>query len=284
MIQNFIDFLEDTEFISPKISVKNELCLQESGKDNNDIYKEEIKSKKEEDVFPFSILPINKLDSQSNYQNIKGNKNQNSNCVSRNTSNLSKNLLKSKTYIKKNKECKNKKYMTENSIRRVKKVIFDSIMKFVNNKISVLYNYNIGQGIYIKKLLKNEHFQIKNASAKYNKELLNKTIGEIFSAKITKKFTSFPEEHNKNLINKLTNEKEEKKKEIFKKLFDITLSDCIKHLRGTKIFAELEGLEKIYENEMINLDEEEEYKDKMRQLLANYDKLFGGKKSIRANC
>ena len=211
-------------------------------------------------------------------------KNQNSNCVSRNTSNLSKNLLKSKTYIKKNKECKNKKYMTENSIRRVKKVIFDSIMKFVNNKISVLYNYNIGQGIYIKKLLKNEHFQIKNASAKYNKELLNKTIGEIFSAKITKKFTSFPEEHNKNLINKLTNEKEEKKKEIFKKLFDITLSDCIKHLRGTKIFAELEGLEKIYENEMINLNEEEEYKDKMRQLLANYDKLFGGKKSIRANC
>ena len=78
-----------------------------------------------------------------------------------------------------------------------------------------MYNNNIGNGITIKKLFKTNHYQIKCSSTEFNKELLKKTQGQIFSSSITTKFTNYPLDHNKQLIEKLLNEKNEERKEIF---------------------------------------------------------------------
>jgi predicted subunit of tRNA(5-methylaminomethyl-2-thiouridylate) methyltransferase len=68
------------------------------------------------------------------------------------------------------------------------------------------------------------------------------------------------------------------KREKFQKIFDKTLFQCIEHIIGKKTYKELEGLEIIYENEMKELNEEDEYKDKLRQILKNYEKIFNEKK------
>ena len=119
--------------------------------------------------------------------------------------------------------------------------------------------YNIGNGVRIKKLLKIKHFQIKCTRTNFNKELLKKTPGEIFSADITSKFTNYPATHNKELILNLLNEKNEVKNKIFTNLFNKSLLECIEHIIGKKKYEGLEGLERIYENEMIELNEDEEY-------------------------
>ena len=69
------------------------------------------------------------------------------------------------------------------------------------------------------------------------------------------------------------------KREKFQKIFDKTLFQCIEHIIGKKTYKELEGLEIIYENEMKELNEEDEYKDKLRQIF-NYLKPFVNSKII----
>ena len=54
-------------------------------------------------------------------------------------------------------------------------------MDFINIKISESYNGNIGQGIFLKKLLMLNHEQKSNSNVKYNQEFLEKKLGEIFS-------------------------------------------------------------------------------------------------------
>ena len=56
------------------------------------------------------------------------------------------------------------------------------------------------------------------------------------------------------------------KREKFQKIFDKTLFQCIEHIIGKKTYKELEGLEIIYENEMKELNEEDEYKDKLNDI------------------
>lgn len=52
----------------------------------------------------------------------------------------------------------------------------------------------------------------------------------------------------------------------------------MEHIIGNKNFEELAGLEKIYEEKMIELNEEEEYKDESRKIFNNYQKIFNNKK------
>ena len=147
----------------------------------------------------------------------------------------------------------------DNFIRRIKKLAFNSILKYDNKVISEMYNNRLGHGINIKKLLKNNHFQIKCTGTIFNKELLKKTQGEILSENITTRFTNFPRDHNKNLIINLLNEEDKVKKERFNNLFNKTLSECIDHLIGVKKSKDLEGLEKIFENELKNIKKTKEY-------------------------
>ena len=150
------------------------------------------------------------------------------------------------------------KFANDSLIRRAKKILFNSLLKYDNYIISKFYNASIGNGITIKKLFKIDHFIIKNSNTNFNKELLNKTQGEIFSSNISTRYTSYPLDHNKRLINKLLKEKNLEKRKIFNLLFNITLSECIHYLNGEKDLNILKGLEKFYEKEFNNLGKDEE--------------------------
>ena len=175
------------------------------------------------------------------------------------------------------------KNLNDNLIRRLKKIIFNSLLKYDNYIISKAYNNNIGNGINIKKLFKISHFQIKNLNASFNKKLLKTTQGEIFSSDISTRHTSYPLDHNKKLINKLLKEENEEKKILFNQLFSITLSECIHYLKGEIECNILKGLEKFYEKEIIEMDENEEFKEELKKTIIDYEKIINGKKPRKKN-
>ena len=171
-----------------------------------------------------------------------------------------------------------KNYSLHYLIRRAKKIIFDTLLKYDNDVISKVYNNNIGYGINIKKILRIKHFQIQNTNAIFNKELFKKTQGSIFSSDLSTRYTNYPSNHNKILINKLLNEENADKRKIFRDLFSQTFLECIENLIGKRKNESLKGLDKYYEKEMMNLDEEEKFKDLLKKIINGLKNIFEEKK------
>ena len=146
---------------------------------------------------------------------------------------------------KSNETGEHNKFSDDNLRRKVKHIILDELMKFINNKICTMYNNNIGHGIFIKKLLIMNQKQKCDATVLFNKEFLNKTLKDIFSERISSRFIIFPLDHNKKLIYNLMNETDEEKKNYFEKLFNLTFIQCLRHFRGDEIINELTGLKGI---------------------------------------
>jgi hypothetical protein len=146
---------------------------------------------------------------------------------------------------KSNETGEHNKFSDDNLRRKVKHIILDELMKFINNKICTMYNNNIGHGIFIKKLLIMNQKQKCDATVLFNKEFLNKTLKDIFSDRISSRFTIFPLDHNKKLIYNLMNETDEEKKNYFEKLFNLTFIQCLRHFRGDEMINELTGFKGI---------------------------------------
>ena len=148
-------------------------------------------------------------------------------------------LLNKKRQRETNKSEKTHNKFSEDNLKRVcKHLVIENVMKFLNKKIYDAYDGNIGDGILKKELVKLEQSQKKNSKAEFNKEFLNKTMKEILSNNITKKIKKYDQEHNKKLINKLV----EEKNDIFEKLFNLTFIECADHFSGNKKIKELDGL------------------------------------------
>ena len=131
----------------------------------------------------------------------------------------------------------------DNLIKKCKHIILDSTMVFINKKIKILYNHNVGNSIFKKQLLQLNKDQKSNGNAKYNKDFLNKTLKEIFSEDISTKYSNYNRGHNKILIERLINEKNEEKRFYFQKLFNLTFLQCLKHFRNSELIEELKGLQ-----------------------------------------
>jgi len=203
--------------------------------------------------------------------------NQNSDLISKDASNSVKDKKSNKKIGHKVKREENEKYSNDNLLRRAKTILFDSILKYDNYIISKVFDDQIGNGINIKKLLKINHSQIKNINANYNRDLIKNSQGKIFSENISKRHTYYPLDHNKKLINKLLNEADDEKRKIFVNLFSKTLKECIQHLTGQKI-EELKGLENFYENEIIELEEDDKFKKEIKKFIDNYEAIINKKK------
>ena len=199
--------------------------------------------------------------------------------VTKSGSNINKNIVDLE-YDKEDKaKINNKdKYSFNYLIRRAKKIIFDSLLKYDNDVISRVYDNNIGYGIHTKKLLRIKHSQIQNTNTIFNKELLKTPQGTIFSCDITTRYTNYPLNHNKLLINKLLNEENIEKRKIFTGLFSMTFLECIDNLIGKRKSESLKGLDKYYENEMIELDEEENFKEIIKNIINDFKNIFEKKK------
>ena len=167
------------------------------------------------------------------------------------------------------------KFSDDNLRRKVKHLLLDHLISFLNNIIYKVYDGQIGNGIFVKKLLTLNQRQKTDSTIQFNKDFLQKNLGEIFSDDISSKYTIFPLEHNRNLIQKILNEEDEEKKKYFNKLFSITFMDCLEHFRGSKIINELKGLKGI---ESIKSDDEE-YLKQLRYYFNNYEKIIFNKRS-----
>jgi hypothetical protein len=108
------------------------------------------------------------------------------------------------------------KYSNDKLICKIKHLVLDNALKFINDKIEEIYNGKISHGLFIKKLLIINKKQISDVSAQFNKEFLNKTLGEIYSANISTRYNTYRSCHNSTLIKELTSEKDDDKQKYHK--------------------------------------------------------------------
>ena len=125
-------------------------------------------------------------------------------------------------------------------MKRISTFVLNLLKDFINQKLIKIYK-NIGNGINIKKLIVNEKTKEKD-NIEYYRKFMNKTIGEIFSCEISKKYTNFDENKNKTLIEELIDEKDLNKKIYFEKLFNLSFLDCLEHIMEQKNIDVLKGI------------------------------------------
>ena len=165
----------------------------------------------------------------------------------------------------------------DNMTRKCKHLILENTLIYLSDRIKKIYNNNIYADNDEKELKKINQRQILNSKADYNKEFLNKTLKEIFSDNITTKYSTYPLTHNKIVINNLLNEKDEEKRKVFKRLFNLTFLDCLNHFNGKNYIQELEGFIKLDEAcSKLNLDEE--YMIILKKFVINYEEKIMNKK------
>ena len=119
-----------------------------------------------------------------------------------------------------------------------------------------------------------------DATVKYNQLFLTKTLSEIFSEDISGRFSNFPSNHNKLLINNLLNGEDENRNIYFRKLFSLTFIQCEKYYIGIIDIPELEGMKRFNEEKKELEDgQEEEYIEILEYKLKNFEELMKKKKS-----
>ena len=174
---------------------------------------------------------------------------------------------------------KHTKYYCDNLKRECKHLVIENVMKFINNKIYEVYEGNIGNGLNVKRLFKLNQSQKTNADVEFNKLFIKKSLKEIFSDDITKQIKLYSQEHNKNVIEKII----EEKKENFEKLFNLTFIDCVDHFIGNKIIAELNGLilfSELKEQIIRKYDKDgETYYETLRVFLQKFENIINRAKS-----
>ena len=173
------------------------------------------------------------------------------------------------------------KYSDDNIRRKCKHLVLRSTIDLLNDKIGFIYNYNIGNGIFKKELQTINQSQKSNATIEFNKEFLNKTLEEIFSDKISGRYTNYPPDHNKKLIQSLLNETDENKKIYFQKIFGLTFIDCLKHFREEIHINELEGLKcfnDIKEEFLQKYKDGENYIEQLKYYINNYEEIINKKR------
>jgi hypothetical protein len=162
------------------------------------------------------------------------------------------------------------KYADDNLGRKIKNLILNYTLKFLNEKIKIIYDEKIGNGIFKKKLLPINKSIKLNMSIEYNTNLIHKTLREIFSDNISSKYTDYLKNHNKIIIDKLLNDKDEKIASYFQKLLNITFLQCVRKFSGSNEIKELEGFTKF--NDIKNkLFDDSKYIEAMEYYLNNYE-------------
>ena len=215
--------------------------------ENNSENNSENKDKEEIELKSTDTPKNNEINNENDVNSLKNNDNQ---------------ILKKKrgrTANKENKEEAHTKYSDDNVRRKCKHILVQNIMNFINNKISEKI-VNIGKGMFIKKLLIINQTQIADATIKFNRLFLQKTLYEIFSENISTRYTNYQPDHNRYVISSLINHQDENIKNYFKRLFNLTFLDCLKHFRGSISIPELSGMTPFNQLEMKSEFEEDYFK------------------------
>ena len=132
-----------------------------------------------------------------------------------------------------------RKYDFDSARKKLKHLVLKYALDLVNQKMAC-------------KIQKIEYEQIKNIRIEFEKVFMYKTLGEIFSSSISKRYfkTKDRKNYNKNIINELRLLNQN-----LKDIFDITFLDCLNHFIDK---AKNKNLDKMVLLENIdNLDEDD---------------------------
>ena len=181
-----------------------------------------------------------------------------------------------------NKPEEHNKFSDDNIRRKCKHLLLKNLLKFINQQIKIIYNGKIGNSIFKKELKIINQKQKSDASIRFNKLFLYKTICDIFSEDISRKYTNLPLNHNKIIINKLMNEEDEYKKMYFVNLFNLKFIQCLKHFIGKEYIPLLDGLKCFNDikNDIIEKYDEdgEEYSQALEYYLNNFENITNNKR------
>ena len=175
----------------------------------------------------------------------------------------------------KNKEKVHDRFSDDNMRKKCKNLILKFLLEFINDKIKINYNYNIGHGKSEKALkILNQKYK-KKATVNSDREFMNKTLCDIFSQDISDRFRKYSSDHNKNVIESLINEDDEIKGNYFSKLFNLTFRDCLMNLSGEKYFEELEGFKNLTDiKDYLMKKNDLEYADYFIYYIKNFEKMI----------
>ena len=172
-----------------------------------------------------------------------------------------------------NEDEKKKTNLSTKEIRKANVIIYRTILEYINNLIYIKYEGEIGKGLFVKKLKYIGAFEKAIIDVKSLSCYLVKTLKEIFSRNLPKKYTNYPEDYNKKLIDSLLNEKNEDKKNFFNDLFNMTFLDFIKKLSDPDKNLR-EKFEKILRERIFDENE----LNKIENIINNYEiKILGRK-------
>ena len=151
--------------------------------------------------------------------------------------------------------------------------ILNAIIRFINHKIKIDYNYDIGKGTCIKQLLPINKKEYSHSKVDENKKILFKNLEEILATNISEKYSKYMSNHNIELVQYLINKGED-----YKKIFELTFLDCIEYIRGTKNIDILDGLGKI--DDILNSEKYIDEVDKgyLKYYIINYENIINKKK------
>ena len=183
--------------------------------------------------------------------------NTNNNNASNNQNNKEEKKLLNKK--RKNNNDNNNYNNNDNNLKKARIILLNSIFRFVNEKIKIVFNNDIGKGILTKQFIKVNKKDLSHSSVEFDKLYLNKKLKEIFSENVSDKYTNYPKDKNEKLFQEL------KELDYFKDIFELTFLDCINHINGTEKQPLLEGFETIEEiitneNKKFDKDDIELYK------------------------
>ena len=233
-----------------KIEKKEFQYIQLSNKDNNNNSKENDLL----DNFHNDELNNTIKDDTKEKKNIYLNLNifNNINFTIDNNINYKSNNIKfdvKKEYLNKkrknNYECNNNNhYIPDNDLKKIRSMILDCLIEYINNKIKEFKKNKISMGICKLQFLKINKEKLYHSKIEIDKQFLNKQIKELLSWDISKKYTNYLRDQNSQLVQNLISSENG---EYFRALFELTFLDCLKYINGTKNSTLLDGFPEIEE-------------------------------------
>ena len=256
-------------FISPNFSIFNiNNIITTQNQKINEIEKEESTMPIEKNTF--FINQLNKEDKNEQKEKLK------------NGIDSIDNKIENKEMLNKKRKANNKnehqsQFASDNIIKKIRIMILNAIIKFINEKLKIFFNNDLGKGICIKQLLPINKTILSHSSVEYDKEFLNKKLKEILSP-ISNKYTNALNTKNKDLIQDLINL--EDKGKYFQELFDLSFLDCLKHISGTKysdLLNDLPNIDNILIQDKKNINEKEI--NNYKYIINNYELIIEHKKA-----
>lgn len=181
------------------------------------------------------------------------------------------------------------KYAENNQVRKFKIIIKNALLELINSKIkdeidiTMIYK---NRKYFVDGLLRIGQEQMINTNVIYNRQLLSKTLKDIFSDEIAKNYGKYPKNYNKILIKKLY--KSEIGKNIIAPILDMKFLDCIRYFRkdiqyiSDERYSCLKGLEKKFENmpnDLLKKGYDDRYIKLLLNLIYNFEYIYYEKKS-----